>query len=72
MHTSPKFGVVDPNCRVHDVDNLYLAGSSVFPAFGYANPTFTIVALALRLVDHLRPKLAAPSLTTAPDGGDTA
>jgi len=72
MHTSPKLGVVDPNCRVHDVDNLYLAGSSVFPAFGYANPTFTIVALALRLVDHLRPKLAAPSITTAPDGGDTA
>lgn len=44
--------VVDMNCKVHDIDNLYLAGSSVFSAAGAANPTFTIVALAARLADH--------------------
>jgi choline dehydrogenase-like flavoprotein len=41
---------------VHGVANLYVAGSSVFPTSGYANPTFTIVALALRLADHLKTK----------------
>jgi choline dehydrogenase-like flavoprotein len=54
MSDDPKHGVVDSNCRVHSVKNLYVAGSSVFPTGGYANPTFTIVALALRLGDHLR------------------
>ncbi len=46
-------GVVDPNCRVYGVENLYVAGSSVFPTAGAVNPTYTIVALALRLGDHL-------------------
>ena len=46
-------GVVDPNCRVHGLDNLYIAGSSVFPTGGYANPTLTLVALAVRLSEHL-------------------
>jgi choline dehydrogenase-like flavoprotein len=54
MHVDPHSGVVDPNCRVHGVDNLFVAGGSVFPTGGYANPTLTIVALALRLGDHLR------------------
>lgn len=45
--------VVDVNCKVHGIDNLFVAGSSVFPAGGAANPTFTIVALALRLGDHV-------------------
>ena len=53
MHADPKRGVVDANCRVHDVENLYVAGSSVFPTSGAANPTLTLVALALRLADHL-------------------
>jgi choline dehydrogenase-like flavoprotein len=54
MSNSPSCGVVDANCRVHGVDNLYMAGSSVFPTGGWANPTLTIVALALRLADRLQ------------------
>jgi choline dehydrogenase-like flavoprotein len=46
-------GTVDLNCRLHGVENLYVAGSSVFPTGGCANPTFMIVTLAHRLVDHL-------------------
>ena len=53
MHPDPKRGVVDADGRVHGVANLYVAGSSVFPTSGSANPTLTIVALALRLADHL-------------------
>ena len=47
-------GVVDADCRLHGVANVYVCGSSVFPTGGYANPTLTIVALALRLADHLK------------------
>jgi len=46
-------GVVNEHCRMHGVNNLYLAGSSVFPTSGFVNHTFTIIALALRLADHL-------------------
>ena len=55
---NPHHGVVDANCRVHGMDNLYVAGSAVFPTSGYANPTLTIVALALRLADHLKNRLS--------------
>jgi choline dehydrogenase-like flavoprotein len=54
MHEDPASGVVDANLRAHDVDNLYIAGSSVFTTAGVANPTLNIVALTLRLADHLR------------------
>ena len=54
MHPDPTQGVVDADCRVHGVSNLYVAGSSVFPTAGTAPPTLTIVALALRLADHIR------------------
>lgn len=54
MHPDPKQGVVDENCRVHGVSNLFLAGSSVFPTSGHANPTLTLIALALRLADHVK------------------
>jgi choline dehydrogenase-like flavoprotein len=54
MHCDPRRGVVDENCRVHGLGNLFIAGSSVFPTAGYANPTLTIVALAIRLADHIR------------------
>ena len=53
MSAAPDDGIVDVNARLHTVDNLYIAGSAVFPTGGYANPTLTIVALALRLADHL-------------------
>jgi choline dehydrogenase-like flavoprotein len=54
MHDDPRRGVVDPTCRVHGMANLYVAGSSVFPTGGWANPNVTIVALAIRLADHLK------------------
>lgn len=53
MHPDPRRGVVDADGRVHGIGNLYVAGSSVFPTSGAANPTLTIVALAIRLADHL-------------------
>ena len=54
MHRDGSLGVVNEDCRVHGVANLYVAGSSVFPTAGAANPTLTITALALRLADHLK------------------
>lgn len=60
MGIDPKTSVVDRNCRLHSVENLYVAGSAVFPTSSQANPTLTITAIALRLADHLanmlRPK----------------
>ncbi len=58
MSDNPKTGVVDAQCQVHGISNLFIAGSSVFPTSGYANPTLTIVALALRLGDELRRRMA--------------
>lgn len=59
MHADPREGVVDPDCRVHGVANLHIAGSSVFPTSGIANPTLTILALALRLADRLKSEIGA-------------
>ena len=58
MHRDPKQGVVDETCRVHGVGNLYVAGSSVFPTGGTFNPTLTIIALALRVADKVKERLA--------------
>ena len=58
MHRDPRQGVVDPDGRVHGIDNLYIAGPSVYPSAGFANPVLTIIALALRLADHLKAKAA--------------
>jgi choline dehydrogenase-like flavoprotein len=54
MGRDPRFSVVDPDCRVHDVENLYIAGAATFPTSSQANPTLTVVATALRLAAHLR------------------
>jgi choline dehydrogenase-like flavoprotein len=54
MSSDSKSGVVDANCRVHGIDNLYVTGSSVFPTAGHANPTLTIAAMSLRLAHHLK------------------
>jgi hypothetical protein len=57
MSDSPRDGVVDRNLRSHSVGNLYIASSAVFPTGGIANPTFTILALTLRLADRLKHEL---------------
>jgi choline dehydrogenase-like flavoprotein len=59
MSADPKTGVVDANCQVHGVNNLYVAGSSVFPTAGHANPTLTIAAMSLRLADYLKKRVAS-------------
>ncbi|HMG51764.1 MAG TPA: GMC oxidoreductase [Inquilinus sp.] len=53
MSADPRHGVVDRDCRVHGSANLFIAGSSVFPTSGQANPTLLLTALAARLADHL-------------------
>ena len=54
MSDSSEQGVVDADCRMHEVDNLWVAGSSVFSTAGTATPTMSIVALSIRLADHLQ------------------
>jgi choline dehydrogenase-like flavoprotein len=54
MHDDPKQGVVDANGQVHGLANLFLAGSSIFPTYSASNPTLNLVALTLRLADHLK------------------
>lgn len=58
MHNDPHHGVVDADCRVHGIGNLFIAGSSVFTSYACDDPTLTIVALALRLSDHLKSALS--------------
>ena len=57
MSADPKHGVVDANCQVHGIENLYVAGSSIFTTSSAANPTLTLVAFAERLAEHLKEKL---------------
>ena len=58
MSESPATGVVDTQCKLHDIENLYIASGAVFPTSGQDNPTLPIIALALRLADHLAQRLA--------------
>jgi choline dehydrogenase-like flavoprotein len=58
MHDDPKNGVVDAQGRVHGIANLFIAGSSVFPTYGASNPTLNLVAMTLRLGDHLKKVMA--------------
>lgn len=65
MSDDPGSGVVDADCRVHGVDGLYVAGTSVFPTGGHCNPTQMIVALAVRLADHLKERAGAAAVAVA-------
>jgi choline dehydrogenase-like flavoprotein len=58
MSDDPKQGVVNADSMVHGVNNLYVAGSSVFPTYGSSNPTLNLIALTLRLGDHLKKVMA--------------
>lgn len=66
MHADPKQGVVDPNCKVHGISNLFIAGSSVFPTGSYTTPTLTIIALSIRLADHIKTLMLETKKTTLP------
>ncbi|HRK98020.1 MAG TPA: GMC oxidoreductase, partial [Alphaproteobacteria bacterium] len=57
MGNDPQTSVTDKNAKLHEVENLYISGPSLFSTYGYANPVYTIVALALRLADHISEKL---------------
>jgi choline dehydrogenase-like flavoprotein len=59
MGLNPATSVVDDTCQVHGIRGLYVAGASVFPTSGHANPTMVLMALAIRLADHLKARLAA-------------
>ena len=58
MHEDRRKGVVDAHCKVHGIGNLYMAGSSCFPTGGAVNPTLTLIALTLRLSDHLKQRMS--------------
>jgi choline dehydrogenase-like flavoprotein len=66
MSADPKKGVVDADCKVHGLANLYVGGSSVFASTGFENPTYTIVQLALRLGDHLASVVPTAEVPEAP------
>ncbi len=55
--TDPKTSALDPNCRAHEVDNLYVVDASFFPSSGAVNPALTIMANAMRVGDHLKARL---------------
>ena len=59
MSLSPETGLVDPNLRLHGMDNAYICSSAVFPSSGFSNPTHTLLALAVRLAAHLSKHLRA-------------
>jgi choline dehydrogenase-like flavoprotein len=76
MSNDPAEGIVDRNCRTHDLENLFIASGCVFPTGGQANPTLTIIALACRLAEHLAsfgregsgaPLAATSALPAAPE-----
>lgn len=64
MGTDRRTSVVNADCAVHDVPNLFIASSAVFPTSSQANPTLTIVAMALRLARHLQVTLASTKRAT--------
>ena len=71
LSADPEAGVVNPQCRVHDTSNVYVAGSAVFPSGGFVNPTLTVVAMALRLGAHLRSELGSGPGAISSEGPTT-
>ncbi len=67
MGTNPHTSVVNPDCRVHGIANLFVAGAATFPTSSQANPTLTVVALSLRLAEHLK-QVCAPRAITSVTG----
>ncbi|APD13671.1 FAD-dependent oxidoreductase [Pandoraea pulmonicola] len=65
MGDDPRTSVVDANARLHEADNVFIAGAAVFPTSGQANPTLSLVALALRLANHLRTQADVTALPVA-------
>jgi choline dehydrogenase-like flavoprotein len=65
---SPSDSVLDPLCRAHDLDNLYVVDASFFPSSTAVNPALTIAAQALRVGDHLGERLGAPAMPKAEQG----
>jgi choline dehydrogenase-like flavoprotein len=68
MSSDPRRGVVDAECRVHGIENLFVASSSVFPTSSFAPPTLTVLALALRVTDTIKARLAVPVRAVQPAG----
>ena len=68
MSLSPRQGVVDADCKVHDVDNLFVASSSVFPTSGQANPTLLAVAMAARLAEYIAARLESAAVSPRSNG----
>lgn len=66
MSATPADGVVDPDCRVHGIENLFIGGCSVLPTSSQANPTLTALAVGLRLADHLAQRRSAASPAPRP------
>jgi choline dehydrogenase-like flavoprotein len=55
--TDPSSSALDPNCKAHDLDNLYVVDTSFFPSIGAVNPSLTAIANALRVGDHIAERL---------------
>jgi choline dehydrogenase-like flavoprotein len=64
MSDNPKEGVVDANCKIHGISNLFVAGSSCFTTGGAVNPTYTLIAMSLRLSDYLKEQMKSPVLNS--------
>ena len=69
--SDPASSVLNEDCRAHELDNLYVVDTSIFPSIGAVNPALTAMANSLRVGDHLLERLEA-SVTTAVGGGRTA
>jgi choline dehydrogenase-like flavoprotein len=65
MGADPETSVLNADCRAHELDNLYVVDTSVFPSIGAVNPALTAMANSLRVGDHLLERLGAGTRVTA-------